>query len=212
MKHWYDSIGPSKITDQLYLSGYAFAASLWEKNPLGITHVLNVSTNEPYLETAGVTYCHVPFDDGAPIPPNKFAAALAFMRFAWENQGKILVHCAAGISRSATMVASFLHYSHQMDFNDAVTYIMSKRPVVNPAISVLNSARKQLKAWPYDGSMQPQSDTKKLIEEAVVNLIIVQAAKDHPNPNCPVRIMLQRENPGKIGGNVPRHKLECKCP
>jgi hypothetical protein len=156
---------------------------------------------------------HCPFHDGHEIPPEKFAAAMAFMRFASEHNGKILVHCAAGISRSTVIVASFLHYSGQMEFNDAIKYIMSRRPIVNPAAATLNSARKLLGAWPYDGSVGTRdTEASKLVEDTILQLVMNQAKKMHPEPNCPVRIMLLRQNPGKLGANTPRHEIKCTCP
>lgn len=212
MSEWYDAIGPSRITENIWLSGYKAASELWEANPAGITHVLDVSTNDPYLEAESISYMHCPFHDGHDIPADKFAAAMAFMRFASEHKGRILVHCAAGISRSPAIVASFLHYSGAMEFNDALGFVMSRRPIVNPAVSVINSARKLLGAWPYDGSMgMRDTETSKLIEDTIITLVVEQAKKMHPTTNCPVRIMLLRENPGKLGADAPRHKIKCTC-
>jgi protein-tyrosine phosphatase len=210
-QNWFDKVPTSRITDNIFLSGYKPAADLWSANPLGITHVLNVSTNEPYLQAEGISYMDCPFHDGHPIPEDKFAACMAFMQSACESGGKILVHCAAGISRSATTVAAYLHYSKQMELNDALTYIMACRPIVNPAVATLNSARKMLRAWPYDGSMSEVSEDKKLLEDAILQFIINKAKDSHPNSECPVRVMLLRENPGKLGANTPRHTIKCNC-
>jgi hypothetical protein len=212
MTNWFDIIGPSKITDQIWISGYAVAKDLWESNPAGITHVLNVSGFD-YLEAESVQYMYVPINDGEPIPPNQFAACMAFMQIAIESKGKILVHCCAGISRSPTIVASFLHYSHAMEFNKAINYIMTLRPVVNPAVAVLNSARKQLGAWPYDGSMKrEESEQEKLIADAVFELIKAEAEKYHPLPECPIRVLLLSQPMSIEAANVPRHTIKCACP
>ncbi len=208
---WFELVGPTKIIKNIWLSGYKVASELWNSNPMGITHVLNVSTNPPYLKSEAITYMDCPFHDGDPIPAEKFAACMAFLKIADEQEGTILVHCAAGISRSAVIVAAFLHYSNRMEFNDAVSYIMSRRPIVNPSVNTLNSARKLLRAWPYDGSMQMQTEDKKLVEDTVLNLVINQAKKMHPNPECPVREMLLRSYPGNIGENTPRHTIKCTC-
>lgn len=212
MSEWYDAIGPSRITDNLWLSGYKAASDLWNSNPAGITHVLDVSTNDPYLEAEGINYMHCPFHDGHDIPADKFAAAMAFLSFANDNGGKILVHCAAGISRSPVIVASFLHYSGQMEFNTAIDYVITKRRIVNPAVAVINSARKLLGAWPYDGSMGlKDTEANKLVHDTVIELVVNQAKQMHPALDCPVRIMLLAENPGKVGANTPRHTIKCTC-
>jgi len=41
----------------------------------------------------------------------------------------VLVHCFAGMSRSATLVAYYLIKYHNMTSNDAITFIKSKRPI-----------------------------------------------------------------------------------
>lgn len=63
---------------------------------------------------------------------------------------KVLVHCHAGISRSATMVAAYLLRFHTTRFpNVAVVlvWLRSKRPVVNPNSGFL----KQLEGWQQHG-------------------------------------------------------------
>lgn len=40
----------------------------------------------------------------------------------------ILVHCVAGISRSATLVAAFLMTQYRISMNDAIAFIQSRKP------------------------------------------------------------------------------------
>jgi hypothetical protein len=46
--------------------------------------------------------------------------------------GGVLVHCAAGVSRSATVVLGYLMARRGMSATDACTYLRTKRPWVNP--------------------------------------------------------------------------------
>lgn len=46
--------------------------------------------------------------------------------------GNVLVHCTAGISRSATIVIKYIMYECNMSKEDAIAYVRSKRPVINP--------------------------------------------------------------------------------
>jgi len=49
------------------------------------------------------------------------------------NDGRaVFVHCAAGISRSATLVVSFLMRRHRMSVYDALKYVKKQRPCVRP--------------------------------------------------------------------------------
>lgn len=47
--------------------------------------------------------------------------------------GGVLVHCQAGMSRSATVVSAFLMKELRLDPVEAVTFLREKRPVVDPS-------------------------------------------------------------------------------
>jgi protein-tyrosine phosphatase len=48
-----------------------------------------------------------------------------------ENKG-VLVHCRAGVSRSASIVIAYLIKYHNLSFSQAQNYLRSKRPIINP--------------------------------------------------------------------------------
>ena len=41
----------------------------------------------------------------------------------------ILIHCAAGISRSSSVVAAYLIKYHKMEIDNSITFIRTKRPI-----------------------------------------------------------------------------------
>lgn len=45
------------------------------------------------------------------------------------NRSNVLVHCFAGIQRSATVVACLLMFMHRMTSEEAIVYIRSIRPI-----------------------------------------------------------------------------------
>jgi protein-tyrosine phosphatase len=47
----------------------------------------------------------------------------------------ILVHCQAGISRSASVIISWLMVYKNMTYEDAYTYVKERRPVISPNIT-----------------------------------------------------------------------------
>lgn len=49
------------------------------------------------------------------------------------NAGAVLVHCQAGMSRSATVTAAFLMKELQLDPVDAVSMVRERRSVVDPS-------------------------------------------------------------------------------
>lgn len=44
----------------------------------------------------------------------------------------VLVHCRAGVSRSATLVIAYLICQYKMPLKDALEYVQMRRPCVNP--------------------------------------------------------------------------------
>ncbi|CAD8077261.1 unnamed protein product [Paramecium sonneborni] len=48
------------------------------------------------------------------------------------NIGGVLVHCMAGISRSAAIVIAYLIEKKKMTYYQAFTFVKSKRPQINP--------------------------------------------------------------------------------
>jgi protein-tyrosine phosphatase len=53
------------------------------------------------------------------------------MRMKKQNR-KVLVHCAAGVSRSASFVIAYIMKSRKIGFDEAYTFVKSKRPIITP--------------------------------------------------------------------------------
>jgi protein-tyrosine phosphatase len=63
---------------------------------------------------------------------NALDEALSTMKkYIDENKG-VLVHCRAGVSRSASVVLAYLMKYYNIDFNQAFDYLRSKRPIISP--------------------------------------------------------------------------------
>jgi protein-tyrosine phosphatase len=202
---WFDQISMSQISHRLFVSGYAPAAELAKENPHKITAVLCVHQVMDYDQNPNIIYMHVPFDDGSPIPPRQFVKCLGWLKFMWENGHTILVHCAAGISRSVTIMASFMHYEGICDFETALDRIRMARPVASPAAAVSNSAKQMLGVYPYDGSMVPEHE--RTMHELIERVQNQRAAHAHPDENCPMRQFLL----GDQEDNRPRYEIPCTC-
>jgi len=46
-----------------------------------------------------------------------------------SKRENVLVHCAMGVSRSASLVASYLCFANKMDVKEACKFIREKRPI-----------------------------------------------------------------------------------
>ena len=64
-----------------------------------------------------------------------FPRSTEFILAALCNDGKVLVHCLAGASRSPSVVAAFLMEVYQLSPSQAISKIRESRPFVRPIIS-----------------------------------------------------------------------------
>ncbi|XP_028324671.1 dual specificity protein phosphatase 13-like isoform X1 [Gouania willdenowi] len=101
---------------------------------LGITHVLNASHgklcckgNEDFYGTTvkyyGVAANDLPTFDLSPF----FYPAAEFIHHALTSGGRILVHCAVGVSRSAALVLAYLMIYHHLSLVSSVRCVQQKR-------------------------------------------------------------------------------------
>lgn len=63
-----------------------------------------------------------------------FPLAFDFITNAFANGGKVMVHCFAGKSRSASIVIGYLMKTQKMKFEDALKFVGKFRPCVEPNI------------------------------------------------------------------------------
>ncbi|KAG1747403.1 hypothetical protein EDB19DRAFT_1687252 [Suillus lakei] len=61
-----------------------------------------------------------------------FLPSISFIQNELDKGRGVLVHCGAGISRSATIIAAYLMYSLKLDPASAVDMIRTVRPIVEP--------------------------------------------------------------------------------
>lgn len=206
MNNWYDILSVSQVTDRLFVGGQARAADLAKSNPYRISAVLCVHQTMDYPKNPDIVYMHIPFDDGKGIPYNAFVQCLAWLKFMYENGHTILIHCAAGISRSVTILASFMHHEDIAELHEALDQIRIVRKNANPAPDTFNSAKRMLRIYPYDGTYEegPEKAAKHDLIEQVQNK---RAAYQHPDEACPMRLFLL----SGAESNVPRHEIPCSC-
>jgi predicted patatin/cPLA2 family phospholipase len=61
-----------------------------------------------------------------------FQECLQFIKECLQMGGRVLVHCFAGVSRSASVVIAYLMREHGQTFVDALNYTRRRRPIVFP--------------------------------------------------------------------------------
>ncbi|XP_035850774.1 tyrosine-protein phosphatase vhp-1 isoform X2 [Sander lucioperca] len=106
---------------------------------LGISYVLSVSRCSPQPSFLPCSrYLRVPIDDSLrdellPWIPQ----ALRFIDAAMSSGASVLVHCAAGISRSPALAVAYIMYSLGMDLDHAYRFVKERRPSISPNFNFL---------------------------------------------------------------------------
>jgi protein-tyrosine phosphatase len=151
----------SEILDCLSLGSWRDALDGDKLKALGITHVLNVAKEvPPPSERAAMEsgdFCHktIPLMDcHSQNIDVHFEDAFAFIQAAREQNGKVLVHCRRGISRSAAIVVGYLMCHESYGYNEAVDFVKEKRPCIS-----LNLAFRQVLSEYTPGVGVPGSAT-----------------------------------------------------
>jgi protein-tyrosine phosphatase len=67
-----------------------------------------------------------------------------FIDNALLNNGRVLVHCFAGKSRSASIVIGWLMKNEKMSYENALQYVRNYRPCVEPNLGFCCQLKKYL--------------------------------------------------------------------
>lgn len=121
------------IEEKLYLGNFDSTFKEQRLKSLGITHILGVMESfNFYRKFEGITYMQIEIYDFPKANILKhIPSSLTFISQAMQS-GKVLVHCQMGISRSASIVASYIMVSRSLEFRPAIELIRQSRPCVYP--------------------------------------------------------------------------------
>uniref|UniRef100_A0A8C9NCQ9 protein-tyrosine-phosphatase n=1 Tax=Serinus canaria TaxID=9135 RepID=A0A8C9NCQ9_SERCA len=131
--------GPVEILPFLYLGSAYHAARRDMLDALGITALLNVSSDCPNhfegswfmeaIEYIGECLCRdvVPTGGTGGREVNSVK----------ECCGRVLVHCQAGISRSATICLAYLMMKKRVKLEEAFEFVKQRRSIISPNFSFM---------------------------------------------------------------------------
>ncbi|XP_077016663.1 dual specificity protein phosphatase 18 isoform X2 [Tamandua tetradactyla] len=125
--------GLSQITSSLYISGGVAANNKLMLSSSHITTVINVSVEVVNTVYEDIHYLQVPVADAPSARLYDFFDPIAdHIHSVSLEQGRALLHCAAGVSRSATLCLAYLMKYHAMSLLEAHTWAKSCRPIIRP--------------------------------------------------------------------------------
>ncbi|XP_072490876.1 dual specificity protein phosphatase 2 [Notamacropus eugenii] len=129
----YDQGGPVEILPFLYLGSCNHSSDLEGLQALGITAVLNVSASCPNHFEGLFRYKSIPVEDNQMVEISVwFQEAIGFIDSVKNSGGRVLVHCQAGISRSATICLAYLMQSRRVKLEEAFDFVKQRRGVISP--------------------------------------------------------------------------------
>jgi protein-tyrosine phosphatase len=122
----------NKICDRVYLGNLQAAQDIRVLKEAGITHILQVASGLKPAFSKDFTYKVINVNDTSSSSLIRhFPAAIAFMKEG-VAKGGVLVHCYAGVSRSATCVIAYLMQTKNLAFQTAFQFASRARPVIFP--------------------------------------------------------------------------------
>jgi protein-tyrosine phosphatase len=120
----------SLIISNLYLGG-----EVDSRNPQLVQNatVINVAaeiSKTPYAEK----YIYIPCDDNNFNIKQYFNQTFSIIDRELKAGKNVLVHCYAGVSRSATIVIAYLMRKYRWSMFKAINFVRSRRLIINPNI------------------------------------------------------------------------------
>ncbi|CAI2366802.1 unnamed protein product [Moneuplotes crassus] len=146
-----------RITDRIFLGDINGVSNLHLLRKNKITHILTMAAGIRPLYRKEFKYKVVNIMD---LPTQNilmyFDKAIEFINKAVAGGGRVLVHCFAGVSRSASTVIAYFMATRKMGFTEAFNYVKKKRPVIFPNYGF------QRQLVEYEKSLQKRYSAKNM--------------------------------------------------
>ncbi|MHA1293519.1 MAG: dual specificity protein phosphatase family protein [Promethearchaeota archaeon] len=130
-----------KITENLYIGAYWPRINYKKLDKQGITAIINLMEDKYYTPPKRkYAYLYKGFPDNTYPPHDYLKKILNFIdKHIKEKKGKVLVHCAMGISRSGGIVVAWLLKENpDWSWTEAVEYVSQSRDIF-PATEIRES-------------------------------------------------------------------------
>lgn len=124
-----------EIIDGLYVGDITDA----RKHGANFEHVLTLSSDE----TDGTTE-HLPIVDGKNEQEDFDEVAEVALDLVNEQDGDVLIHCSAGVSRSTTTIATVIAKNKSVRFSEALKIVEGRHPETRPVFFMRQHAKEFL--------------------------------------------------------------------
>lgn len=125
--------GLSQITNSLYISSGVGGNDKLMLSRYCITTIINVSVEVVNIFYEDIQYVKVPVADSSRASLYEYFDPITdYIRSVEMKQGRTLLHCATGVSRSPTLCMAFLMKYHNMSLLEAHMWTKSCHPIIQP--------------------------------------------------------------------------------
>jgi predicted protein tyrosine phosphatase len=137
----------SRVDAHVYISGYLVAADPRFVRQAGITRIVKLFADDPgypggATRLPGVKYLVLPFEDSPDYDIRAGAAeAVRFIQDGVRANEIVLVHCHAGVSRSATVVLLYMMITRGFVLDTAMARLRLVRPFIRPNAGFMEHLR-----------------------------------------------------------------------
>ncbi|KNC87803.1 hypothetical protein SARC_00060 [Sphaeroforma arctica JP610] len=131
---------PTRVLSYLYLGNKRNSADMESLKALGITHILNVAKEcIPQSDNnQDMRYKNIPLLDSTEEDIlSVLEESILFIDTAKDSNGKILVHCVGGISRSVAVILAYLVRTNEVTLDSAYAFMKERKSNISPNISFM---------------------------------------------------------------------------
>ncbi|XP_018024075.1 serine-rich adhesin for platelets [Hyalella azteca] len=147
--------GPTRVLPFLYLGSQHDANNKQMLQDHCILYEVNVSISCPKPDFVQDShFLRIPVNDNfsEKLTPY-FFDAFRFIDKVRESGGSVLVHCLAGISRSATVAIAYVMKHLHLPYEEAYRYVKNRRPTISPNINFVGQLLELDRVLRTDGAL-----------------------------------------------------------
>lgn len=143
-----DTFEANEVVKNIYIGSINSVYDIKSLKEIGITHIISVIAGfvPPYPEDFDYLVINALDNLNTDLSKN-FEVANDFINKDFDEinenkQKKVLIHCQAGRSRSATILAAYIIKTFGMDVKNTLNLLTSKRDIIQPNDSFLSQLQK----------------------------------------------------------------------
>jgi protein-tyrosine phosphatase len=157
---------PSEILQNIYLGNRENAFNKNVINNLNITHILSLNKDAKYDH--GISQLNFPIDDdNEENIIYAYNMVKNFLNEAYGN-GKLLIHCDQGKSRSVAILILFLNERLGISFENLLDYIKKQRRIAQPNPGFIDQVRTYIAEHAFGRPITPKSRAAHKLIRALI--------------------------------------------